>query len=225
MVARKMCLFRKGQKQRLKSIWIETLRHSYQNTSLLLCPVTHWSKDLIAFTCLTSDSLPVSASTLFNYHCVVIQDLNFHHETPDTDLAWAVPLRQSHTFSHYAIQRMETIPPLQFAAQSQTSAQSRFACSPYWAHGNPHSHTHGVWRHPKGKAFGCPQSLPVGPGPPRLCRSPMSERRWGTGSTSPVTHFLVTSPADPAVLILCLFCRWWANPFSRRVKEWHQELG
>lgn len=212
MAALKMWLFRKGQKQRLKPIKTETSRHSHQNTSLLLCPVTHSSKDLLAFTCLTSDSLPVSASTPLQLPLCCDPRPKF--------LPWktrAMLLRQSHTFSHDAIQWMAATPLLQFAAQSQTSAQSRFVCSPYWAHGSLHSHTNS-----KGKGFGHPQSLPMGPGPPTLCFAgarwvSVGEARW----VRALLHIFLSLPQQT----LCLFCRWWADPFSRRVKEWHPELG
>lgn len=221
-----MWLFRKGQKQRLKWIWIETLRHSYQNTFLLLCPVTHSSKGLLAFTCLTSDSLPVSASTPLQFSLCCNPRSKFPSCKSRPDLTWAVLLRQSCTFSQDSIQGRVATPLLQFAAQSQTSAQSRLACSLYSAHGSLYSHTRRVWIHSKGKVLATPSPFPGARATHTpLCRSQMSERRWGTASTSPITHFLVTSPADLAVFSLCLFCRWWADPFSRRVKEWHQELG
>lgn len=218
MVALKMWPFRAGQKQRLKSIQTETLRHSYQNTSLLLCPVTHSSTDLHAFTCLTSDSFLVSASTPLQISLCY----GPRAECPPwkARLTWA---ELCCPFSHDTIQGMGASPLLQFAAQSQTSAQSRFACSPYWAHGIPHSCSRRVWRHWKEKLLAAP--VP--------CHGAMATHgfagarwaRWGTVSMSPIAHFLATSPADLAVLILCLFCRWWADPSSRRVKEWHQELG
>lgn len=121
-----MTVYKKTEAE-IEGIWIETLRHSYQNMSLLLCPVTHSSKDLSAFTCFTSDSLPVSASTPLQISpCCDLRPKFPPWRTrhwPDLSLL----LRRSRTFSRGAIQGMAATPLLKFAAQSQTSAQSRFA--------------------------------------------------------------------------------------------------
>lgn len=122
------------------------------------------------------------------------------------ELTWAVLLRQPHTLSHDAIQGTESVPPLQLAAQSQTSAKADLPA----VHTGPMEgpvHTHRVWRLPKGKAFGRPQSPPAGPGPPMLCWQEPGERAWVRHRECQPCHtFLVTCPADLAALILCSFC-------------------
>lgn len=167
MVALKMGLFRAGQKQRLKSIQTETLRHSYQNTSLLLCPVTHSSTDLHAFTCLTSDSFLVSASTPLQLSLCY----GPRAECPPwkARLTWAVlPL-----FPRYHPGN-GSFPPAAVCSSKPDLCPKQICLQSIL----------GPWNSPfmlkesletlKGEAFGCPSPLPWGHGHPWLCRSQMS---------------------------------------------------
>lgn len=118
------------------------------------------------------------------------------------ELTWAVLLRQPHTLSHDTIQGTESVPPLQLAAQSQTSAKADLPA----VHTGPMEgpvHLTESGDSQKEKLLAAPSPLLRGQSHPCSAgRSQGREPGWGTGNASPVTHFL----SLPQQTWLCLFC-------------------